>query len=1221
MSRGGQDIKAIFTEALEHPAGPQREQFLAAACGGDAALRRRVDELLAALEKAGDVLGPAGTPATVTGTQSTAGELTGPTEAVPPVDPRTTVAGTPSTKTGLTIDSGAGTASGEPETAVARDNRGTGQANGDILARGATVRYFGDYEIRRELGRGGMGVVYEARQVSLNRPVALKMVRAGVLAGDDELRRFQNEAEAIALLDHTGIVPIYEVGEHDGQRYFSMKLVSGSSLADRLAAYRDKPRAASMLLADVAEAVHHAHMRGILHRDLKPANILTDERGSPQVTDFGLAKSVDAGVEITASGVILGTPAYMSPEQAAGRRGTITTATDVYGLGSILYALLTGRAPFGGDSVIDTLQAVKERRPESPRKLNPKLPRDLEVICLKCLEKSPGRRYSSAQALADDLRAWLNARPIAARPVGPLARAWLWCRRRPAIATLSAALALVALAGLVAAGTQWRAAVRNAGIARKNAEDARRNASQAEANARLAQTNEQEALRRGESLARSNRRLRLAGYASAMQLAQREWELGNVSRVRALLAGLRPPAAEPDLRGFEWHYLRRQCDGAAFTLVPPPSLADTRTSEFRFSVARVWRIELSPDGKRLLAVIRGRLIGWEIPGGRTVALLKNSARAVLDARFSPDGKWLGLLIVDVAPEQYVLPTGRVRDASAFLEIWDLATGERLRATKLPRGFAGNLAFRPHGRQVAVRVIESGGPGERSINRVLIVDTEAGRVLRTQFEDKTIDEALAYSPDGSRLVGPGLDRHLNVWDAESGLVERTLDVQEVTVRDAAFRPDGVRLAVAGDSGRVTVWSVPRWEPLQSLRVGEGHARRCQFSPDGSSLATLGFNSIKLWDGATGEYRFLIRGASSELAFTPDSGRIAAAGDAATTSPLAVRLWDVKQEQGALVHAAKKSALPAHFSADGRQVICNEAILDASTGAVMRTLPSAEGEDRSKVVLLPDGKHAIFARSKIDQPTKTTRTGDLILWDVDAARELKRLPGVRFPDHCLDVSPDGRWLLTLSWREGDDSFTQNELTVRDATTWEPVFTRKDPPVYGINAVFSSDSKSILLGKQDRVTLIEVPSGREQMSYGPLPSAPVAMALSPDARFVAAAVSSVGVGDLTVHLWDAASRTELQVIPQTAGETVASLSFSPDGRRLASAGSDAKVKIWDTESGMELLTLAGHAGWILTVSFSPDGRRILSGGGFPGDHTIRIWDAGPLPTDAVSSNGAAP
>ncbi len=346
--------------------------------------------------------------------------------------------------------------------------QGAAPSDGDGLACGAAVRYFGDYEIRRELGRGGMGVVYEARQVSLNRPVALKMVRAGLLAGGEELRRFRNEAESVALLDHPGIVPVYEVGEHEGQHFFSMKLVPGGSLVPLLAQYRDDPRAAARLVAEAAEAVAHAHARGILHRDLKPANVLVDDSGRPHVTDFGLAKKVEADVEFTASGAILGTPAYMAPEQATGRRGAVTTVTDVYGLGSVLYALMTGKAPFGGDSVVETLQAVKEQPPEPPQRSNPKAPRDLETICLKCLEKDTRRRYPTAQALADDLNRWLDGRPIAARPVGAAERAWLWCKRKPAVAALAASVVLAVVGGTAATIAVQAAA--NQRLDRKNVE-------------------------------------------------------------------------------------------------------------------------------------------------------------------------------------------------------------------------------------------------------------------------------------------------------------------------------------------------------------------------------------------------------------------------------------------------------------------------------------------------------------------------------------------------------------------------------------------------------------------------------------------------------------------------------------------------------------------------------------------------------------------------------
>ena len=276
------------------------------------------------------------------------------------------------------------------------------------------VRYFGDYEITRELARGGMGVVFLARQVSLNRPVALKMILAGQLANDTDVKRFYTEAEAAASLDHPGIVPIYEVGQHEGQHYFSMGFVEGQSLSQRLAEGPLPPREAAALMVKVAEAIAYAHGRGVIHRDLKPGNILLDRNGNPRVTDFGLAKKVEGDSALTASGQIMGTPSYMPPEQAGGNRGQVGPAADVYSLGATLYALVTGRPPFQAATAMDTVLQVIGEEPVPPRRLNAGIPRDLETICLKCLEKEPARRYASASDLADELRRYLNGEPILA---------------------------------------------------------------------------------------------------------------------------------------------------------------------------------------------------------------------------------------------------------------------------------------------------------------------------------------------------------------------------------------------------------------------------------------------------------------------------------------------------------------------------------------------------------------------------------------------------------------------------------------------------------------------------------------------------------------------------------------------------------------------------------------------------------------------------------------
>jgi tRNA A-37 threonylcarbamoyl transferase component Bud32 len=330
---------------------------------------------------------------------------------------------------------------------------GSGSGNGDaIRPRGTRVRYMGDYELFDVLGSGGMGVVYRGRQMSVNRPVAVKMIRHGALADDDRLRRFQNEAEAVGKLDHPNIVPIFEIGQTGEDRYFSMKLIEGTSLEAKLPELAKNARAAAELVAAVADGVNHAHQRGILHRDLKPSNILVDSRGEPHITDFGLARKIEGDTGMTVSGAIIGTPAYMSPEQAMGRNREVTTASDVYGLGGVLFAALTGRAPFAGNSVLDTLEQVRHQIPEMPSHRNQNVSADLEVICLKCLEKDPRRRYQTAGEVAEELRRWLRGEPILAQPTSAPVRLWMWCTRKPALASLSAALAAALADQIASAG-------------------------------------------------------------------------------------------------------------------------------------------------------------------------------------------------------------------------------------------------------------------------------------------------------------------------------------------------------------------------------------------------------------------------------------------------------------------------------------------------------------------------------------------------------------------------------------------------------------------------------------------------------------------------------------------------------------------------------------------------------------------------------------------------
>jgi tetratricopeptide (TPR) repeat protein len=366
----------------------------------------------------------------------------------------------------------------------------------------------GGYEVLAELGRGGMGIVCKARHRDLNRLVALKMLRAAGPGLEPELQRLRHEAEMVAALDHPHIVPLYEVGQHDGRLFLIMKLIEGGPLSARLPAFTAEPRRGAQLLAAVARAVHHAHQRGILHRDLKPSNILLDAAGQPYVTDFGLARKVEDHADLTQTGDLVGTPSYMAPEQTLGRKEAVTTATDVYGLGTVLYVLLTGEAPFRGESPLEVLEQVREREPEPPRRRNPRVPRDLQTICLKCLDKDPQRRYGSARELAEDLERFLNHEPVQARRPTLVGRLGKWARRHQAV-TLAASVGVVlALVVSCIAVVLLTAAYQEQGLQRQTAENERTLAQQEQAKAEQAQRREKEERHKAEQAAAKERQAR-----------------------------------------------------------------------------------------------------------------------------------------------------------------------------------------------------------------------------------------------------------------------------------------------------------------------------------------------------------------------------------------------------------------------------------------------------------------------------------------------------------------------------------------------------------------------------------------------------------------------------------------------------------------------------------------------------------------------------------------
>jgi WD40 repeat protein/tRNA A-37 threonylcarbamoyl transferase component Bud32 len=996
-----------------------------------------------------------------------------------------------------------------------------------------TVRSFGDYELLEEIARGGMGVVFKARQVSLHRTVALKMILAGQLASEEEVRRFRTEAEAAAALDHPNIVPIYEVGELQGQHYFSMKLIEGGSLAQHAGRYAGDQRQVAALVAHVARAVHHAHQRGVLHRDLKPANILLDVQGEPHVTDFGLAKRLQPGMagSLPGSGIV-GTPSYMAPEQAHSDRA-LTTAADVYSLGAVLYELLTGRPPFAAATTLDTLLLVLESEPVRPRTLNPRIGADLETICLKCLQQEPARRYDSALALAEDLKRWLAGAPVRARPVGRVARVLKWARRRPAVAALLAVSGLAALTLATLGVGLWHHTRLRAAFA--EAEEQRQEAARQKdiAEQQQSRAEGQEAL------------VRRLLYASQLNLAQRAWELNQVPLMRDLLERQRDgPGGKEDPPGFEWAYLWRLCHADRLTL---QGHGDSL-------LAVAW----SPDGKLLASAVyrKGKTVKGEVrlfdgTTGKEVATLRGHESTVENVAFSPCGRFIAsagtdglVLLWDLAARKAIRTfrghEGRVRSAcftldgqhlasagmDATVRLWEVATGKEVRTFRGHRLAVCSVACSPDGNMLA-----SGGMD----GLVQLWDVATGKAIpRLKREHTRAVTSVAFSPDGRQLASGSWDTTVRVWDLKTGRSTRPTKELGELVWAVAYSRDGRLLAAAYRDGTVKVHDRRTREHL-TLRGGKGPVSSLAFGPDGR-LASAGMGTVKVWDlGAAREFRTL-RGhtASVEsLSFSPDGRRLASGSWDGTA-----RVWDAAT--GALIHklpGERGFVRDVAFSPDGR-------ILAVLAPSVRLWDPAAgrplgvrfQRSDGLSLAFSPDGKRLAVGGWN----------GLVRVWEVGNGREVFTLRGHTGSARSVRFSPDGRWLASGS----------HDRTVRlwDAATGRHVSTLRSHTDLVCGVAFSPDSSRLAsCGRDQTVRLWDVASGRELFTFRGAEGEVSGVAFSPDGKRLASSS-----WDATVKLWETGSGQEVLTLKAHTSYAHA-VAFSPDGKTLASAGQDRMVRLW--------------------------------------------------------------
>jgi len=1053
------------------------------------------------------------------------------------------------------------------------------------------IRYLGDYELVAEIARGGMGVVYKARQISLNRIVAVKMILAGILATKADHDRFHSEAQAAALLDHPNIVPIFEVGEHEGQHYFSMGYVDGQSLAARLAEGPLPPKEAAELVATVAEAVEYAHRQGVIHRDIKPSNILIDNKGRPRITDFGLAKRVGSGSDLTAAGQVLGTPSYMPPEQAAGQINIVGPAADVYSLGALLYAMLASRPPFQAATPQETLRQVIQSEPVALRQLNPGVPRDLETIALKCLEKPIPRRYATAQALAEDLRRYLEGRPILARPVGQLEHAWRWCRRQPVVASLIAATTFALVAGIVVSCYFGVLATQNAIDADKNAKGWQ-NAAESEA------VQKGIAEDRNKKLTELNDDLRRANYAADVNLASRAWDDDNAMQTQELLDRHVPKAGESDLRGFEWYYLRRQVHSERLAIKAHGSYVES--------------LAYMPDGKKLISIgldsnystsisfttYRSETKLWDAETGAELPLvLKGPIDKSIRFDLSADGKLLA---------------GGGRDK--LVRIWNLETGEVETLAGHTYDWCQMVVLSADRRYVAsIGNSISSSPNRITGGSELLVWDRVQHKLIMQQKFPIAARRAVFSPDGKRVavaVYPGntdtlFPSRVQIWDVASGNEVPLPQNFAGKYLSLAFSPNGACLAVACER-EITLFDSRTLKVIRSwVPRYFGRRRSLAFSPDGKRIATTFTlrGVVEIWDPETGTLLRTLKGhllGVIEVAFSPDNRHLASSDLWGN-----IKIWDTLGDRDTIqIPASPEPFERVEISRDGRIAV---------TGLLTKTISlwdTATGNPLGKPLTLEhkavnwdftaDGRRLVI----------TDDAKNVTIWDVESRKVLHH-----FNVDCPSASPntelsgDGKWFAIAGPGDTLKVWDVEKGEIFRAFQLNPDFTHRSAfsPDGRLLAVCDSDpsgdADSYLKIWDFATRELKVMLLRKGYYFGSPRFSADGQWVAWEAEALHGAGSNVPGGELQIV--DVRTREVLQTL-RGSSKDFPCIAFSPDRSRLAAGSMDGTVTVFNTNDGHEVLKLNAGKAAIGSLTFNLDGRRLIA---ICTDLTVRVFDATPV------------
>ena len=1082
-------------------------------------------------------------------------------------------------------------------------------------------RTFGDYELLEVIARGGMGVVYRARQLSLHRIVALKMIRAGEFASAAQQQRFRAEAEAAAHLDHPNIVPIYEVGEHEGQACFAMKLIEGGSLAGRMANDEGRMtsetvehagrtfdiRHSSSVISKVARAVHYAHQRGVLHRDLKPSNILLDARDEPFVTDFGLAKRLDAqpstlNLPPTLSGAVIGTPSYMSPEQAAGRPHEITTAADIYSLGAILYELIAGCPPFQAETPLATMRQVMEDEPVPPSRvrgrqreeeerdrsletsafcllhsafsLPPSAFPDLETICLKCLQKNPAQRYATAEALADDLDRWLRHEPIHARPSTVRERMVKWARRHPARAGL-VLLAVLAPAAIIAVLMVSRVNVRRERNEAFRQERLAVNArSVAEMEQRRAEESEQSARAHAYAtdIYSAYQALEKDDFAYAFQIV--EGYFGNPS-------GRIPPGdpAWPHLLGFEWRLLWQRTRGEQVCTLTNP-------------VSPALCLAFSPDGQQLLAGGEDGINQWTLPGGKPVGKFSglngsvpaNSLRSVKSMLFVEKGQRLVVGGDDFVtcwsyPDpvfQFALPERHAeialsgdektlalgqwnndadrpaKSAHPFsVALYDLETKT---VRKVLPGFGHKLALSRDGKWVITG---------SSSNGVVLWNSESNTLTKIKRDHGS--GGMSLSPDGQLLVIGGWQKSINVLEVGSLRLRASFTGYQLGANVLAWLPDGASFLSIGLDQSVKLWQVPpEKNPLAAASLlpdRPDHPPKRTFLGHMAPVSTLAVSRDGKWMASGSLDRTILVWPLESLLPRENPAVLPARVSDRHLEPVSGCIVTYSN-QTLVVWNPATAQTPARLL-PGTDHMLHAGSLEGGSNFAAFHPGHQKQPPRLEIRRLPDGE--ILSRQEIPELSRP----------LESSTDIPMMAA---------LSPDGRWLATTR-ADRHDLYDLSERRLL------PSLQECLHPAHGVvrKILFSPDSQWLVLTQNatddSSLTIVNVWSGQAlpAVQLAREPDSTTCANIDPSSRYLATG----GVRQNSIRLWDL--RTGRLLGRCNGQATAGDIAWSPDGQTLATHGF-LGLKLWSTRFHRELVTLEHRSGF-MPCGFTADGRSLVS------------------------------